>query len=79
MILTLVHDSPGQARENVAQLPRRIDAGFSFRSDRGWAEVIDDVDAWVDGLLLISKLRGSLTDDWISVALDDTLLLHSGP
>jgi hypothetical protein len=79
MAVALVHDSPALAENNVAQLARRIDAGANLEAGLLWSNLIDEVEVRADGRVLLATLRGSITGDWIDIALTESLLWHSGP
>ena len=64
MVLALVHANPALATANVAQLSSRIAVGVSFRFDKEWDELIDDIEVRSDGRVLLAKLRGQVTRNW---------------
>jgi len=79
MAVTLVHDSPEQAKDNVVLLPRRVAAIGTIHLDGDWSDVVGEIEVRADGRVLLAKLRGSVTADWEIVALDESLLWHDGP
>ena len=80
LALALVHTSAELAQENVDQLPRRISSSKNVDFIGDWTEAFVSVEARADGHVLLAKLRGPITDgyNWVGVALDSSLLLHTG-
>ena len=79
MALTLVHERPEQAEDNVNVLPRRVAAIVKMDGKTPWANFIDSVEARAEGRVLLAKLRGRVASEWLAVAFYETLLLHSEP
>jgi hypothetical protein len=73
-----VHASPEVARLNVDQLSRRVATVASLNLDGDWADLLDDVQSRADGRVLLATLRGWTTLYWEKIALDESLLWHTG-
>ena len=77
MALAIYHESPDNARSNVALLEQRIANTNSIIDDTPWREIITDTEIRVDGDLLLAKLYTDSLSAWMVIPYGrDILLLH---
>ena len=77
MALALVHVTAESAEENMTLLRRRVNEAPSVVTGQPWAELVDDLEVHAEGRVLSAKLRGPISESWLSwVLAGDQLLLQ---